>query len=104
MDNDRSAIQEKCLDGIQRGWGQRLEEAQAEALRNRRVNPVEDRIGAGALYPGGSAIGIQVTARLSELQAGVAFGALEASRKIEIGKYHRRVKLHGEQAKEEVPL
>jgi hypothetical protein len=104
MDNDGSAIQEKGLDSIQCGWGQRLEQPQAEALRNRRVNPVEDSIGAGALYPGAPAIRIQSTARFSELQAGLAFGALEASREIEIGKYHSRVKLHGKQAMEEVPL
>ena len=51
MDNNGSPIQEKSLNGIQCGWGQRLEESQAEALRNRRVNSVEDSIGAGTLYP-----------------------------------------------------
>ena len=94
--NDGSPIQEKGLNGIQCGRGQRLEESQAEALRNRRVNSVEDSIGAGALYPDGPAIGIQATARFSELQAGVALGTLQAPRKIEIGKYHRRVNLHRE--------
>jgi hypothetical protein len=91
MNNDGSAIQEKGLHGIQRRWGQRLEEPQAEALRHRRVNSVENSIGAGTFYPSGPAIGVQATAGFSELQAGLALGALEASRKIEIGKYHCRI-------------
>jgi hypothetical protein len=103
MDYDGSAIQENSFNGIQCGWGQRLEEPQAKGLRHRRVNPVEDSIGAGTLYPGSPTGGIQGTARFSELLAGLAFGALEAAGKIEIRKYHSRVKLHGERAKEEVP-
>jgi hypothetical protein len=92
--HDRSAIPEKAFNLIQGPRGQRLKEAQAEGLRNRGINSIEDDVCARTLHPGGPGIGIKTMARFSELQARLPFGTLESPGKIEIGKRHRRVTVH----------
>ena len=100
---DGSAVLEKAFDLIQGRRGQRLKDAKAEGLRNRRVDSIEDNVCACANHPGGSALGIETMARFGELEARLSFGTLESTGKIEIGKHHRRVTVHTETTPRKCP-
>ena len=89
-----SAVPEEALNLVQGCRGQRLKESQAESLRYRGVDSIEDDVCPRALHPGGSALGIMTMARFCKLQARLPFGTLESPGKIEIGKYHGRVTVH----------
>ena len=77
---DRGAVAAKeLLDGVERGLGEFFEYAEAEGLRARGINPIEDGDRTTALDPGGATVGELAVASLGVLGAGKAFRALEAS-------------------------
>jgi hypothetical protein len=89
-----SAVLKKTFDLVQGPRGQRLKESEAEGLRNRGIDAIEDDVRTCGLHPGSPTPGIKTMARFGELKARLPFGTLKSPGKIEIGKHHGRVTVH----------
>jgi hypothetical protein len=74
----RAAIEEEALDRIQGCRSQSLKESKPEALRDGRVNSIEDGIGARTLDPAGPTRRIETSARFRKLEGRPPFSAFEA--------------------------
>src|SRR5580704_1447465 len=90
MHRSGSAIEEEAFDPLHRLRVWLLEHPQPEALRDRRVDSVKDRVSARALHPRRLAPRIEMLARLGETPARMPFGTLQSPREIQVRKHHHR--------------
>jgi hypothetical protein len=90
----RAEPSEELFDAPEVRVRRRLEEAEAERLRQRRLGAVEHRVTARDLRPARADPGLHGGARLHGIQAAPALGALQPPRQAQVREDERRFVSH----------
>ena len=80
MHRSRAVFAKESLNHIERFRSQRLKQAEAKALGNRRIDAAESSLHALALKPSRAGIWKNTCARLGELDTRKPFGFFQPSR------------------------